>query len=344
MIPPVLLAFLCSLVVALALTPVSRWVARRIGAVDAPGELKVHAAATPRFGGSALWAATLVGCAIALPGAGPGDHRGLLVALAGASAMALMGAMDDVVGLTARVRFAGGLLVAVLTVGVILGLAGRSSALDGAFAVFCVLWFVGNANAMNMIDGLDGLAAGVAAIAALGLGGVALASGATGAALLGFGLAGACGGFLRYNFRPASTFMGDVGSLFLGSALAAALVLLAAEPVATGRPAALLGALVALGLPVGDMLLAMARRRLNHRPLFHGDRSHCYDQLRDRFGLSVVATVLTCYALGVVFAVAAVCIALLPAPAACGATAAVVVVTAVAVLAGGFLRRETSDE
>jgi UDP-GlcNAc:undecaprenyl-phosphate GlcNAc-1-phosphate transferase len=202
------------------------------------------------------------------------------------------------------------------------------------------LWVLGCANAMNMLDGLDGLAAGVSAIAAVGVGIVALRADNVACTMVSFALTGACVGFLRYNFRPASTFMGDVGSLFLGFALASSVLLLSKG--VPGQPVlpSVLGAMVALGVPVGDMLLAMGRRLVNHRPMFQGDRSHFYDQLRDRFGFGVVKTVVTLYAVAAAFCVLGFGISLLVWPQALTATAVIVSVAVAAVLRGGFLRRE----
>jgi len=324
----------------LLLTPLSKVLARLVGAIDKPGELKVHAQPMPRFGGSAIWAATLVACVggsvlLSLGGA----VGGLFPVLVGATLMALIGAVDDVAGLSPKMRLAAGGIVTVGTAAAVAHGIGAPMWTQAVLVVAFTLWLLGGANALNMLDGLDGLAAGVSAIGAVSIGVVALRAGGSGGAVLMFGLAGACLGFLRYNFRPASTFMGDVGSLFLGFTLAAAVLLLARE----ARLPAVLGAMVALGVPVGDMLLAMGRRALNGKPLFQGDRSHCYDQLRDRFGCGVVKTVVTMYALAGAFGLLGIGVSLLGPRPALLATAAVVVVTVAAVLAGGFLRRESGS-
>ena len=333
---------LIGLVAGLLLTPVSKVLARSVGAIDNPGELKVHSKAMPRFGGSAIWAATMLACAGGYVLLSPAVTKGgLLPVLIGATFMALIGAVDDAIGLSPKVR---------LVVGVVVALGTAAAALNSESAVAraqqivfvgaSAVWLLGCANAMNMLDGLDGLAAGVSAIAAVSIGMAALVAGNVPCGLLTFALVGACLGFLRYNFRPASTFMGDVGSLFLGFTLASSVLLLLQG--ASGRPMLplVLGAMVALGVPVGDMLLAMSRRLLNRKPVFQGDRSHFYDQLRDRFGLSVVKTVVTMYALAAAFGVLGVGVSLLQWPQAVMATVGVVVVVVMGVLCGGFLRRE----
>jgi UDP-GlcNAc:undecaprenyl-phosphate GlcNAc-1-phosphate transferase len=199
-------------------------------------------------------------------------------------------------------------------------------------------WLAGAANALNMLDGLDGLAAGVSAIAALGLGAVALGAGNVAAAVLAFAVAGACLGFLPYNFRPAKTFMGDMGSLFLGFMLASSLLLLIRGAGEDTSPSVFVAAVLAMALPVGDMLLAMIRRYMNHKPIFRGDRSHFYDQLRDRFHLSVVHAVLICYLVGVLMAVLAWAVAQLPVVHAALVVVGCLLVSAIGLVRAGFVR------
>jgi UDP-GlcNAc:undecaprenyl-phosphate/decaprenyl-phosphate GlcNAc-1-phosphate transferase len=333
----IIVAMVVGLVAALLLTPVAKAVAPLIGAIDRPGELKVHEKPMPRFGGSAIWAGTLIACAVGLALAGPSvDLRKLGLVLAGATVLAVLGAVDDAVAISARARFGLGLVVALGTSVAVLyptnpGVGGL------ALAFVAALWLLGCAHAMNMLDGLDGLAAGVAAIVALGIAAVAWLAGSPTCALLNLGLAGACLGFLRYNFHPASTFMGDVGSLFLGFSLASSVLLLG---IGHPRLPALLGVVLAVTAPVGDMLLAILRRLINHRPIFDGDRGHFYDQLRDRFGFGAVKTVLTVYALSLAFVVLGLCVSLLPWWQALLAAILVVAVAVAAAITGGFIRRE----
>ncbi len=178
-------------------------------------------------------------------------------------------------------------------------------ALSGLLTVTVLL---SASNATNLIDGLDGLCAGVVAVAAAGYAvfglGLAPAAGqpAATAVILAVAVMGVCLAFLRYNFHPASIFMGDSGSLLLGFNAAVLMILLAEQPASTGAGALgrFAGAVMIFGFPIFDTALAILRRRLNGRPLFIGDRSHFYDQLRDR-GLSVRRTVLICYGLGLCF-------------------------------------------
>lgn len=173
-----------------------------------------------------------------------------------------------------------------------------SGALTVAIVVFCC-------NATNLMDGLDGLCGGVTSIIALGYVAImvylGMHSGAEDSNLAGFrvvlalALLGAVLGFVPFNFNPASIFMGDTGSMFLGFACALA-ILMAGEMEAKW----LLATLVMFSLPVLDTALAFARRYVNRRPLFSADKQHIHHQLVGR-GLSVKQAVLVAYALAIFF-------------------------------------------
>jgi UDP-GlcNAc:undecaprenyl-phosphate GlcNAc-1-phosphate transferase len=157
--------------------------------------------------------------------------------------------------------------------------------------VFTLLWIVGVINAMNLIDGLDGLAAGV------GLFGVAttfvLAASRGDAIMMLFmaGLGGSLIGFLVYNFNPASIFMGDTGSMFIGYVLAVGSIQTSQK---SSTAVAILVPIVALGLPIADTLLAMIRRAVHRRPMFSADRAHIHHKLID-LGLTQRQAVLVLY-------------------------------------------------
>src|SRR6266446_5036672 len=191
--------------------------------------------------------------------------------------------VDDIRGLRARYK-----LIVELGIGALLcwggftvdelQLPGDVHLALGPFAVpFTMLWVAGVMNAMNLIDGLDGLAAGVAAIA-LGTTLVfALASGKQLLALYTAAMLGAVGGFLVFNFNPASIFMGDAGSLFLGYFLSVVMLL-----PARGSTWAVLEVAVpvaVLGVPILDTILAIARRAIRGRGVFSPDRAHIHHRL-----------------------------------------------------------------
>jgi hypothetical protein len=142
-----------------------------------------------------------------------------------------------------------------------------------------LLWVVGISNAFNLIDGLDGLATGASLFAALVMLGVSLVNGRTLVTVVSIALVGALIGFLRYNFNPASIFLGDSGALFIGFLLAALSVTgtqKASTVVAVAIP------LMAFALPVIDTGFTIARRLVSGKPLFEGDREHIHHMLLER--------------------------------------------------------------
>jgi len=178
---------------------------------------------------------------------------------------------------------------------------GEPIALGWASLPFTMLWFVGVINALNLIDGLDGLAGGVALVAVITTFLVALQRTHPLMMLFSSALAGSIIGFLFYNFNPASIFMGDTGSMFLGFALAATAI--QTNQKSTTVVAVLIPA-IALGLPIMDTLLAIGRRALRGRPLFQADKEHIHHRLMAA-GLSHRQAVLVLYALCVMLGAAA---------------------------------------
>jgi UDP-GlcNAc:undecaprenyl-phosphate GlcNAc-1-phosphate transferase len=139
-----------------------------------------------------------------------------------------------------------------------------------------IFWLVGLSNAFNLIDGIDGLASGVAFFATSTLLAVALFLGNILPSLFTAALAGATLGFLRYNFNPARIFMGDSGSLFLGFTIAAISIHGSEKAHAA---VAILIPVVALGLPIMDTLLAIARRVYRGLPIPTADKEHIHHKL-----------------------------------------------------------------
>jgi UDP-GlcNAc:undecaprenyl-phosphate GlcNAc-1-phosphate transferase len=167
---------------------------------------------------------------------------------------------------------------------------------------FTCLWMVGVINALNLIDGLDGLAGGVAFFAVLTNFFLGFARGDILMCLFMAALAGAILGFLIFNFNPASIFMGDTGSMFLGFVLAAASIKTSQK---SGTAVAMLVPIIALGLPIMDTLLAMVRRTLFGRPVFAADKEHIHHRLMSRLLLSHRHAVLFLYGLCCLFALTA---------------------------------------
>lgn len=335
--------YLWPLVVSLAVTllacPAVRRAAILFDLYDRPdGGLKPHQRPIPYLGGVAMYvgwlSALLVACFASR------DVRQYVPWVAfGGSVLMLTGLIDDIKHLSPKVR----LLVQAVMAGILMyGGIGRHTALAileplstylPSFAMtepavlvvsggVCIFTLAGATNATNFIDGLDGLCGGIIAIAMVGFAGLSLvinqndpAHDPSGAIRLVVcaGVLGACLGFLFYNFNPASIFMGDSGSLLLGFNVAVVMLLLAEQPHHAGYATWrwLDCGLMVFAFPVLDTGVAITRRWLNRRPLFRGDRSHLYDQIRDR-GFSVRKTVLICFSIGIVFSLIALAVCRLP--------------------------------
>ncbi len=221
----------------------------------------------------------------------------LLGLVGGGLVIAAVGVVDDVRGLRARHKLVAQFLVA----GIVYAVGFRIEQIAnpfgdplplGVFSLpFTAFWIVGIINALNLIDGLDGLAGGVALIAVASIFGLSVIRGDGTLLLVTAMLGGAILGFLFYNFNPATIFMGDTGSMFLGFVLATTSIEAGSKSSTT---VALLVPMVALALPIGDTLLAMGRRAARGVPMFLGDRGHIHHRLLDR-GLSQRRAVLVLY-------------------------------------------------
>ena len=304
--------------VTYALTPGVRWVALKIGAVDEPGDRKVHARPTPTLGGFAILLGIVVAVAAAyfLPASGRVDFRALLTQsseplgiAAGAFVIFALGTVDDLRALPAPVKLAGQVFAAgiLFLSGVkmhFLLFPGFAYALsDDVSVLVTVIWIVAMVNAVNLVDGLDGLAAGLVAIAATSFFvytyqiNERFSGFATAAPIISIAIVGATLGFLKHNFHPAKIFMGDSGSMLLGLVLGAATVVgIAGAPSATsGTTVAaapttsdvflayfpLLIPLAVVAIPILDALFAIVRRARRRRSVFHADKEHIHHRLMD---------------------------------------------------------------
>jgi UDP-GlcNAc:undecaprenyl-phosphate/decaprenyl-phosphate GlcNAc-1-phosphate transferase len=300
-----LVTFLVSLTVCLALTLVVRHQALAWGWVDqANSSRKVHVQPIPRLGGVAIVGGFFAPlCALFLVDSGVGllfqSHHELLLGLFGGGAIiALLGLYDDLKGANARLKFAVQFAVALglyqlgFRVELIANPFGPELSLGLLSLPFTVMWVVGVINAINLIDGLDGLAGGVAFFGVSTNFILALMRGDVVLCLLMAALAGAILGFLVFNFNPASIFMGDTGSMFLGFVLAAVSLKTSTK---SGTAVAMLVPIMSLGLPIMDTLIAMVRRTMLGRPMFSADKEHIHHRLMSRLVLSHRSSVLVLY-------------------------------------------------
>jgi UDP-GlcNAc:undecaprenyl-phosphate GlcNAc-1-phosphate transferase len=307
-------AFILSMLCGTFLTPLVRRLAYRFGALDhARSSRKIHGHPIPRLGGIAIVVAFYVPMvALLLFHGGVGllflsEREHVIGLFAGGLIIALLGLFDDLRGANAWKKFFVQFLVALLLFklgfrfDVLANPFGEPITLGWTNLPFTLLWIVGVINAMNLIDGLDGLAGGVALVAVITTFLVSLQRGHPLMMLFSSALAGSIVGFLFYNFNPASIFMGDTGSMFLG-------FVLATTTMQTNQKAstavAVLIPCIALGLPIMDTLLAIGRRAIRGRPLFQADKEHIHHKLMD-LGLSHRQAVLVLYGFCILLGAAA---------------------------------------
>ncbi|SEO45356.1 glycosyltransferase family 4 protein [Propionispora vibrioides] len=285
-------AFIVALAVAYFATPHIKDLAIKAGAMDAPDARKVHTSPIPRMGGLAIYA----GFILAVVSSMQITHEiaGLLI---GGTVILIVGIIDDLKPLPAKVKLFGQILAAAVLVLFDVRIEwltnpfGEMIYINYLSVPLTILWVVGLTNTVNLIDGLDGLAAGVSTIASITILLVALQQNFWSVAIMMAALAGSAMGFLQHNFNPAKIFMGDTGSMFLGYMLAAVSILGMVKSAAT---IALIVPILALGLPIMDTAFAIIRRYSNGRPIFKPDRGHLHHRLLD-MGLTQKQAVLLMY-------------------------------------------------
>lgn len=274
-------------------TPLIRRLCERFELLDVPrDDRRLHSKAIPRLGGVALY----LSCAAALLTLPFIDNlltqnlrphvSDMIVAFIPATLVLLLGIYDDLRGANATVKLIGLGLIASL----FFAMGGRIDALSVPYFgsvplpfllsyVITVLWLVGIANAFNLIDGLDGLASGAALFSSLVILAVSIAQDRPVMIVVSLVLCGALAGFLRYNFNPASIFLGDSGALFIGFTLAS-LSVLGVQKATTA--VAIVVPILAFGFPMVDTAITMARRAISKRPIFQGDNEHIHHMLLAR--------------------------------------------------------------
>jgi UDP-GlcNAc:undecaprenyl-phosphate GlcNAc-1-phosphate transferase len=275
-LPLYLGAFAASLSLAWILTPLMLRLALRLQVLDHPGERKAQSNPIPYLGGIAIvlsFSATVLVAGFALR---PPAGLGALTAVLGVAVLlALVGLVDDLRGLGPAVR-----LVLEVAAGVLVwrtgpGLLGPGN--DWVDLVVTVLWVVGITNAINLLDNMDGLSAGVTAIASASFVALAAVNGQYLVAALAAALTGCALGFLRHNFHPATIYMGDAGSLFLGFMLAFLATRIRPDTDDSLWP--LLVPVLVMGVAILDTsLVTVARLRHGRSPL-QGGRDHVSHRL-----------------------------------------------------------------
>jgi len=257
---------------ALVLTPLVRLLARRFGLIAKPKTDRWHKQPTAMLGGLAIWLAILISYLIFVPRT-PINWR----IMAASTFLFLVGLVDDLIHIKPYQKLIGQIMGAayVIYYGVSLPWTGSSS----LNMVLTIFWLIGITNALNLLDNMDGLAAGIAAIASCFLGVSFLNTGQLTEALMVFMFAAALLGFLIYNSNPASIFMGDCGSLFMGFFLAST----ALVNVSGGRSRSFLPVLavpiLVLFIPIFDTTFVTVLRKLSGRSASQGGRDHTSHRL-----------------------------------------------------------------
>ena len=310
LIGPAALALLTALVVSFLMTPVVKSFAYKVGAIDVPkDERRMHHKPIPRLGGLAIFAGFMASILLFVDIRLNPQMQSILL---GAVIIVVLGVVDDIMALPAKLKFVVQIVAALIPVlnGVsIQALSNPNLFSANAYWVLnwlsvpiTVLWIVGITNAVNLIDGLDGLANGVSAISAATVLVIALICSEAQVAIVMAALVGACVGFLPYNLNPAKMFMGDTGATFLGFILATMSIqgLFKFYAVISFAVPFLI-----LGLPIFDTAFAMIRRMAHGQSPMQADRGHIHHRLID-MGLNQKQAVATLYVISGILGLSAV--------------------------------------
>lgn len=283
--------------------PIIKRTAIHINALDIPNKRKVHKVPIPRLGGLGIYAGFLLG--YMLFGYESIQMNSILI---GSFIIIMIGIIDDINSVPAKYKFIGQLIAASIVT-----FYGQITLNDiSAFGIYInfgnlnqiitTIFIVAIMNCVNFIDGLDGLAGGIAAIYFLMIGIIAIIFNSTGLdMILSFIMLGATLGFLIHNFYPASIFMGDSGSLFLGYIISIISLLGYKNVTFTS----LIVPIFLLAIPIMDTLFAIIRRLLKHESITMPDKSHLHHQLL-KLNFSIKKAVLIIYFVDILFAIASI--------------------------------------
>ncbi len=266
------LAFVTATAVALVSTPILRRLAIVTGFVDQPAPRKGHRRPVPYLGGIAIITSVLVALLFETRAA-----PRVAVLIAGAAGLGAMGLLDDDRTVDPRYRFLAEIAAGVMAT--VVGVRIHATGIELLDIALTILWIVGVTNAINLLDNMDALAAGVSVVTALSVFALAILGRQPVVATLAAAVAGACLGFLVYNRPPATIFMGDAGSLFLGFVLA---ILTINVSPALSPPVSFIVPLLLLAIPVLDTTVVTTARLRRGRPVSLGGRDHLSHRLAKR--------------------------------------------------------------
>jgi UDP-GlcNAc:undecaprenyl-phosphate/decaprenyl-phosphate GlcNAc-1-phosphate transferase len=307
-----ILVFATACAITFLVSPIVRFFALKFSILDRKGERSVHNRVITRFGGLGIYAGFVFAMLLAyvmrdtrsMPNFNP-----LLLVMMAATLMLVLGVYDDAKsGVNPVVKFGAQILAALLLINAGFVIRRIGSPFGGMIDLgllsvpVTVLWLVGITNAINLIDGLDGLAVGIVLICSLGMFFSFIFLGFFPAAFFAIALAGACLGFLRYNFYPATMFMGDTGSLFLGFSLASLALFTSYKTVAS---IGLLVPIIGLAIPIADTSMAFIRRLATKKNPFTPDKKHIHHWLLEHnishkkavyiiWGITILLNIIAC--------------------------------------------------
>lgn len=294
------IAFLLAFITAFVITPYTIRLARKVGAVDIPNDRRVNKTAMPRLGGlaviagfvmSAIYLVITMKVENKIDFITEGLDKKILGVFLGGTILTIICFIDDVKGIKPLVKLAGQLLAAIIVAscGVLIDnfaipFKENSIIINEVFSyILTIGWIVGITNAINLIDGLDGLSSGITLIACISLLIIFSLNGSPLIAIILItALAGGIVGFLPYNFNPAKTFIGDVGSNFMGFAIAVISILGVAK---TYTAIVIIAPIIVLALPIFDTIWAIIRRIVKSKSIkgvFKADKGHLHHKLMAR--------------------------------------------------------------
>lgn len=301
-----IIPFLAAFILTFIQMPFTIKIAKKKGFLDVPkDERRVHKKPIPVGGGIAMVISVSILMVYYLP-----INKNLIMTLIASLIIAISGLYDDKEGLSPKLKFLFQILAAVLLIVGGMKIEFFTNPFDSHDALLIlnilsipvtIFWVCGITNTINLIDGLDGLASGVSMICAISMFFITYKMGRYDVSLICALVAGACLGFLPFNFNPAKIFMGDTGALYLGFMLSyisisgflkQAAILMIFVPV------------LILGVPVFDTAFAMVRRKLSGKSMVEADKGHLHHRLL-KMGLNQRQTVVILYSISAIFGVLA---------------------------------------
>lgn len=289
------MSFIVTFILSLILVPIVSKVTKNLGIIAHTNKQTIHKGVIARTGGYAIYVSFLIGAMIFLK-----TDIKINSILIGGFIIFLTGFYDDIHDISPKLKMLGQIIAALVVIfygGISLKgftLPFLPDTVSYIIAIIITIaWIVGITNAVNLIDGLDGLCGGISIIVLVTISLTSLTYGRTDISSLSLLLAGAIGGFLVYNFHPASVFLGDCGALFIGYMIAVISLLgfgyKSSSFFTLGAP------IIVLMVPIMDTIIAIVRRKVHHKSFSEADRGHLHHKLMFSLELGQTKSVLILY-------------------------------------------------